>query len=301
MPGPRYLAAAAAVTIAVGGAGFAVAESSGAPTADTPLCGASFLVEAEFGDENYQDAFDRLNADYGLESVRVFYGGLPKPWPGKLDAGGLPMTISFKADPAAITAGDHDTELSEWFANAPTDRDLYWSYYHEPEDNIEAGQFTAAEYVRAWEHLIRLAAEADNDSLYATEILMGWTADPNSGRDWRDYLPSDGIEVLAWDAYNQVKPDPSEYRGPEEIFGATVEVNRELGLPYAVAETGSGLVPGDDGSERAAWLSEVVAYLTEADARFVQYFDIDFTAHGHSDYRLRDEAGRNAWRDFCAA
>ncbi|SFO93093.1 Glycosyl hydrolase family 26 [Amycolatopsis arida] len=263
-----------------------------------PLCGASFLPESP--NETYQQAFERVNGYYRLESVRVFYT-LPKPWPGKVDAGRRPLTVSFKAAPKDILAGRHDAHFRTWFADAPRDVDVNWTYFHEPEDNIARGEFTAADYRAAWRYLHRLAAAAGNPRLHPTLILMDWTVDPRSQRNWRDYYPGDAyVEVLAWDAYNQVTGVTRRYRPAEEIFGRVVAVSRDAGKPFAIAETGSAIAEGDDGRGRAAWLRQVTDYLTRHGARWVQYFDIDFRAQGHSDYRLRDAASQRAWREFCA-
>jgi len=306
----RRLGYTGAAIVAVGllatGSTFAFADtpttSEAAAPQSTTLCGASFLIEPEYGDKSYQDAFNRLDKAYGLESVRVFYSGLPRDWPGRFDSGALTTTVSFKAAPKDITSGRHDALLTKWFADAPTDRDIYWSYYHEPEDNIAKGEFTAADYRAAWKHLVTLADTADNPRLSATLILMGWSLEPGSGRDWKDYFPgSDVIDVLAWDTYNDIHADPDSYLSPEELFGKSVAANKEVGLPFAIAETGSDLVPGDDGTGRAAWITEVADYLTEQNALWVQYFDVDFTDHGFTDFRIRDAAGQAAWRDFCSA
>ncbi|WP_116047889.1 glycosyl hydrolase [Amycolatopsis palatopharyngis] len=273
--------------------------AAGSPSAATmPLCGASFLPESK--GETYQQAFARVNDYYGLESVRLFYSGLPRHWPGKLDAGRLPLTVSFKADPAEITAGKHDRHFRKWFAEAPTDVDVHWTYFHEPEDNITKGQFTAAQFRAAWKHLHHLAEQAGNPRLRSTLILMYWTADPNSGRNWRDYYPGTRyVDVLAWDAYNQIVGVTKKYRSADTILRHVVAANRAADEPLAIGELGTGLATGDDGRGRAAWLREVTDYLAEHDALWVQYFDVDYTAHGHSDYRLRDQQSKAAWRDFC--
>ncbi|MFF4189593.1 hypothetical protein [Nonomuraea sp. NPDC001831] len=100
--------------------------------AQPPLCGASFAAETG---ETYQQALAREDSLFGgLKAVRVFYGGLPDPWPGKLNAGKRPMVISFKAAPTAIVADTHDAAMRAWFAAAPADQGIYWTFYHEPEE-----------------------------------------------------------------------------------------------------------------------------------------------------------------------
>ncbi|MER6508644.1 DNRLRE domain-containing protein [Nonomuraea sp. NPDC001636] len=260
------------------------------------LCGASFAAETG---ETYQQALAREDSLFGgLKAVRVFYGGLPDPWPGKLNAGKRPMVISFKAAPAAIVAGTHDAAMRAWFAAAPRDQDIYWTYYHEPEDNIRNGEFTAAAYRQAWSHLAALADEAANPRLRATLILMGWTVDPASGRDWHDYYPgSTAIDVLAWDVYNyDSTAAKGQYLTPAALLDRTYAVNQAENLPHGVAELGSHIAAGDDGTRRAAWLGQMTAYLSQHASLWALYFDLDWST---GDYRLRDPGGRAAWTSFC--
>ncbi|TCP54824.1 glycosyl hydrolase family 26 [Tamaricihabitans halophyticus] len=288
------------LTITALGALLLTHTSVASPTHDaaTPVCGASFLPEQQ--GESFQEAFERVNGYYDLESVRLFYSGLPKEWPGKLDAGNLPMTVSFKMAPQEVVDGQHDAHMRDWFAGAPKDRDIYWTFFHEPEDNVEQGEYTTEQFRAAWQHLAGLAKEAGNDRLHATLILMDWTVDPASGRQWTDYYPGDEyIDILGWDSYNQIGGETTEYRSPEDMFGELIRVSEQAGKPFAIAETGSDLATGDSGEQRAAWLREVVDYLTKHGALWVQYFDVDYTSHGHSDYRLRDEPSQSAWREFC--
>ncbi len=265
-------------------------------------CGAAFSTELP--DETYQQALAREDGYYnGLELARVFYPGLPKPWPGKLDTGGRPMVVSFKAPPAQILAGTHDAALSQWFSDAPRQQDVYWTYYHEPEDDIARGAFTAEQYRRAWQRLAAMAREARNPRLRATLILMGFSVNPTSGRNWRDYYPGrDAIDVLGWDVYNPGWDHPTHpgYRPVTEVFGHVIQTSQQEGLPFGIAETGSPLARGDDGTGRAAWLRQLSAHLTAAGALFIAYFDLDQTSHNGPDYRLRDPAGMAAWRDFCS-
>jgi hypothetical protein len=261
------------------------------------LCGAAFATEPG---ETYQEALVREDAIFGgLESVRIFYPGMPRPWPGRPDAGDRPVIVSFKAPPAEVLAGTHDADLRAWFAGAPAGVDVYWAYFHEPEDDIKEGAFTAAEFRQAWQRIAGLADEAANPSLRATLILMGWSVDPASGRNWRDYYPGrEHVDVLGWDLYNP-SWESGRYRAPAELFAGVIEASRAEGLPFGIAETGSPLVTGDDGAGRAAWLRDLIAHLSSAGAAFVAYFDLDWTARNGADYRLRDPAGIAAWTAFC--
>jgi len=294
---PNVTAAAAAVVASRehGADGPRLPVEHGART----LCGAAFNVELP--GETYQEALARVDGYYnGLDLARVFYPGLPKAWPGKLDTGGRPMNVSFKAEPAEVIAGRHDARLSEWFRTAPRDRDLYWTFRHEPEQEIQAGEFTAAQYREAWQRLAGLADAAGNPRLHNTLVLMGWSVNPASGRNWRDYYPGpEYIDVLGWDLYNPGWPD-GRYKDPAVMFADVIAVSRGEGIPFAIAELGSAMAVGDDGTGRAAWLRSVSAHLSEAGAVYVAYFDVDRTKHGGDDYRLRDAPSTAAWREFCS-
>ena len=59
-----------------------------------------------------------------------------------------PLVVSFRLRPSKVLAGEFDEELTAWFRCRPRDRDTYWVYYHEPEDETERGTFTAEAFQR---------------------------------------------------------------------------------------------------------------------------------------------------------
>jgi hypothetical protein len=215
------------------------------------------------------------------------------------------VAVSFKYPPAEVIAGRHDAYLRSWFATAPRGKDVYWTFWHEPEDKIKKGEFTAAEYRAAWARLRVLSDTAHNARLHPTLILMSYSLDPASRRNWRDYYPGrDTVEVLGWDAYN-TRAGQGEYVPVTAVFGAVVRESQAERMPFGIPETGSALVAGDTGEARTQWLESAMEYLTEHGARFVAYFDNDGsqlpgTGWTVADFRLRDIQGVAAWRTFCA-
>lgn len=261
-------------------------------SASSTLFGAAYRVTRE---EPEDVALARTDELLGrLDVVRVFNEDFPVPWPGK--APGRNVVVSFKLPPEQVTAGVHDEAMTAWFREAPDDVDVHWSYWHEPEDDIEDGVFTAEQYRAAFAHLQELAREAGGPRLRSALILQSYTTRPESGRDWRDYYPGDeAVDVFAWDVYNRPEREGG-YSPPAQLMGAQVDASRSVGKPFAVAELGSVLAEGDDGSGRAQWLREVGDYLKAQDAVFVTYFDLAFNG-GRDDYRLRDAASLEAWKD----
>ncbi|MBE1534081.1 CBM96 family carbohydrate-binding protein [Actinomadura algeriensis] len=258
------------------------------------MCGVSLEVDRG---QTHLEALAEAERRYGrLDMVRQFYPGKPGDWPGRFgdELGKRPTVVSFKMNPREILSGKHDDEMARWFAEAPDDRDVYWVYYHEPEDNIADGHFTAADYRAAWRRLGKLADRADNPRLKATLVLMSWSLEAESRRNWRDYYPGrDVIDVLGWDTYNLAK---DRYQTPDEMYSKVLQVSEEENLPFGVAETGAHLIPGDNGAKRAAWLRSMTRYLEQKDALWVAYFDLDWPT---GDFRLLDAPSIDAWNDFC--
>ncbi len=266
------------------------ASDGAAPAAPGTLFGASFQ---RLQGEEYPAALARAETALDMEVVRVFYPGLPAPWPGK--APDRDLVVSFKMDPAEVVDGTHDSRMREWFRDAPVGRRIHWVYWHEPENDTEAGLFDPEDFRRAFAHLSALADDEGPQDLEATVVLMSYSLDPGSGRDWRDWFPpADSVDVLAWDVYNRGHGE-SFYPDPADLFGPLQAASASVGKPYAVAELGSPVAPGDDGSERARWIDDAGCHLVATDARFAAWFDFVWN-DGEDDYRLTDTASRLAWR-----
>ena len=259
--------------------------------AQSTLYGAAF---ARRPGEGYTKALRRTDATLGrLDVVRVFYRRLPKPWPGK--AAGRNVIVSFRLDPRRVLAGDYDDYMRDWFASVPIGVNVWWTNLHEPEDEIEAGKFTATQYRASFEHLDRLADQAANTRLQSTVILMSWSARPASGRKWRSYVPNPAnIDVLAWDIYNRRR---DVYPDPVALLEAAQHDSETIGKPFAVAELASALARGDKGSGRAEWLRAMGDFAVEHDALFVAYYNMLWNG-GSVDFRLADAPSIQAWKDL---
>ena len=277
----------------------AVAAGTPAPAPEPPsgtVFGSSLGQSSSGGTR--EEALAREECRFGsLGTVRLFDDALPSSWSSLETFKGKSLVISFRPPPADVLAGTFDEALLAWFKAAPRDQETYWSYVHEPEAEIARGTFTAADYRAAWQHIARLEDQAGNEHLHSTLILMGWTVNPASKLDWKDYYPGDSyINVLAWDPYNDAGSvaGPSTYPDPATVFGDVIAVSKAAGKPFGIAETGSRLIPSDPGGEgRAAWLTKVGAYLKDHKALFVAYWD---SAVGVGDYRLTDAPSAAAWR-----
>lgn len=261
-----------------------------APAADTLFGTNVFPV----GSQSYTDALAQQDAKYGrMEATRVFYSGLPGAWSGPAGVSGRPVVVSFKANPQDITSGRLDAHFKDWFAKAPRDRQVNWTYYHEPEDNVERGEFTAAQFRAAFAHLDRLADSVRNPQLKTTPVLMCWTLDPQSRRNWRDFYPGKSVvDELGWDCYN-LPVDKGVFTSPSALFTPIKTVSEAEGKPWGLAEFGSLMSPTDPtGVQRAAWLRSSAEWLEANGAAWAMYFDC--TVGG--DFRLLDAPSSAAWK-----
>lgn len=249
--------------------------------------------------ETWTQGLVRRDATMGpLDVVRVFYPGLPDAtWAGSKPAQcNRPVVVSFKALPADINAGKHDALLQGWFNSMPKNTfKIWWAFYHEPEDNIEAGSFTAAQFRTAFRRIAGLARAANNPNLINTLILMGWTVNSASGRNFNDFYPGgDVVDVMAWDNYSVT----SRYQAPAEIYDRIVAKSKEIGKPWGIAETGAAKLSSDaTGSGHAAWISSVRTYILAQNPKpvFITYWDNDVPS---ADYRLNTAAAQKAWSNW---
>ena len=272
----------------------APAPGPGHPSTGGTLFGTSLWT----GDgSNSAQALARESTAFGRpDIVRTYYTGMPAAWPGSAGVSGGPVAVSFKAAPKDVMSGRLDSQFANWFASAPKDRPIFWSYFHEPENDVESGSFTTADYRAAWVHLAGLADRANNPQLRSNLILMCWTLQSGSHRNWQDYFAGASvIDTIGWDCYNKSFSKGS-YGDPASMLGTAVATSKAAGVNWAVAELGSKMASGDSGAGRAAWLTKIGSYARANGAAYITYFDS--TVGG--DFRLLDAASKNAWRQVIA-
>jgi hypothetical protein len=260
------------------------------PTERTTLFGTTVYR----GDATFEQALARQDDRFGrLQVARIFYPGDPPPWPGSpAELADRPVVVSFKLPPSEVLTGLHDEALTAWFASVPADSEVWWVYFHEPEDNIEDGHFTAEQFRDAFRHISALSRQTSNPNLHPTLVLQCRTTKPAVGRNFDDYDPgADSYDVMGFDCYNR-EVRQGNYPDANAFLAPLLAVAESVDRPLGIAELGSQIVPGDDGTGRARWLEQVAVQLIDEQAPFVTYFDSPITG---TDYRLDDAPSRAAW------
>lgn len=175
----------------------------------------------------------------GIASVR-FYWPAPRGgqkavvrFPATTDLGGALgdriVSLSAKAQPRDVAAGLYDSDYQACFAQAPTDRKTRVAVRHEPENDGTA--YTLADLHGAWDRVGKIARAA-GPHIVLTPILMQYTLDPASHRDYRDWLPAD-YDELGFDFY------PTSAAAIATMIGRMKAAAAAVGKPWFVGEVGT--------------------------------------------------------------
>ena len=244
--------------------------------------------------ETYEQAWQRRVSNWGVEPdmARFFYRALPEGnWPKFGNAQvmaslKLPI-VDGRADVAGLLDGRYDQQLTSWFASMPRDgTPKYVAFWHEPEDDIAAGRLTAAEFRQSFEHVRALAAQFDGThrNINVGVMLMGFTADPASGRDVSDYLPP-GVSFVGWDIYPPASENETWSR-----FALAAEAACDAGVPqWFLAETAINSFEQPTQSDKAQWIPIAADAACDLGYSGLLYFDSSVGG----DFRL---TSRETWQ-----
>ena len=261
------------------------AQLAARPAAPSTATGTAFGTNVETA-----AAVDKARAR-GYSTFRRFYGpgdAVPSSW-----SNDALLAKSKPGDAWIISHKDAtDAQVTAFLKTVPTGVNVWMCKFHEPEDNFttdaqksdyRAGQASHAKVVRA-------------AGFKSCTILMGYTANPNSGRNWRDWYSPD-VDALFWDAYNAGnKKSPPVLQSVSNIMGDLLPIIQETGKPWGVTETGAKVdcVASNGYANRADWCAAYAQAIKDNGGLFGIYWD-SISNSGTSDYRL-DDACVNAWR-----
>ncbi|MEJ7707307.1 MAG: hypothetical protein WKF82_08540 [Nocardioidaceae bacterium] len=209
--------------------------------------------------------------------ARVFYAGmLPNRWnPSK--EGASPQRecqVSFKADPAAVAAGHYDREIVAWLNTIPSGWRVYLTYWHEPNDELREGRFTAGTYRAAWSRLSHLAHQRARLKRHVVLRLVPVFMAYNIGnpRYWSDAWVPRPTEVafLSWDIYGNPSGGgglSGPYSSAHKRINPCLRVTQRLGFErWGVSEFNTPTRTWDrDESARREWLNDFRKYALSQD------------------------------------
>lgn len=266
---------------------------------DTIMWGASF---GSMQGETQANAFERVKNTFDNFRIARIYNSANPVWPTYVPKETVAQ-ISFKISPANVLNGSRDAALTNFFSQLSETGTIYWTYFHEPEDDISRGAFTAEEFRNAFDYIIDLQKNLNKPNLVPTLCLMAYSVNPASKRNWKDYLP-EKVELVSWDGYYA----DSYGEDVSKVFGPVREVMKTVDLPWAVAETGvnkrknKGQVNEDmDIETRKRLLTALAKDLSTVKPLpvFVEYFDsAPPQDEAYSSWRISDDPAMiAAWEE----
>ncbi|MGH3499882.1 MAG: hypothetical protein ACRDQA_03105 [Nocardioidaceae bacterium] len=259
----------------------------------TTYFGASLGGYSHTGEESRPEAFIRISNSWDIDVVRYWRSNDASPYTWPLDAsigGNYPVIISTSGtSPTSVLNGNHDAGYQAMFQNAPTDRPIWWCYYHEPEDNIGDGAFTIKQWQDATNYVGAIAKQYAPPNMRHTLIMiagcflpngnwLGITADQYlGGIDWNV------VDVLGFDGYqsdNDYMPDA------QSVIGNGADYAASLGVPWGVCELGSWSTKTDH--ERAEFLRGCIDIIDQAatPCEMAAYYEVAWSSSVNAVWEL---------------
>ena len=208
---------------------------------------------------------------------------------------------SFQLPPAQVAAGTQDAVLRTFITSTP--KNIVLTNYHEPEQEIEAGHFTFADFRRAnvrLNALVDAQNALDGGTRRVSVILMISTFTGFKGRNAENYWPTaakgDGgtVDLISADVYNAPHAtgtagvpigytDGVNWKTVARLMSPAVTFARAHSTPWAVSELGF-LEDVHSPGRKAQALRDAVAYAKANGALWISVWD---SRGGRADWQLR--------------
>jgi hypothetical protein len=230
-----------------------------------------------------------------------------------LNHGNATEDYSFQLSPADVAAGKDDAILTSFIATTP--KDVIITNWHEPEQEIAAGQFTAAQFrnsIIKLAQIVRAQNALDGGTRRVSVILMYDTIYGFKGRNPYDYWPGrdpngqNWADLISFDTYalphNTLTAccprgytDGIKWQTAKYLLDPSINFAKSIGSPWMVSEFGY-LEDIHDPTHKARSIQDFVAYARQNGAVAVEYWDASGT---RADWRLRySSAATTAWRNL---
>lgn len=254
--------------------------------------------------------------DAAIGPVDIYRGydpGFAFPtWPATKSAHAHPdapaYDYTFNLPPQDVASGADDAELQAFIASTPADRPYYLTNYHEPEQEIESGMFTAAAFRASEAHLAGLVHAQnllDGGQRKVSLVLMISTFTGFKKRNPVTYWPTttdclatvapcDLLDLVSVDAYALPHAtgttgvpigytDGVNWKSASTLLSPAYKWAAAHSTPWAISELGY-LEDVHNPTRRATELTNAVTYAKNNGALFVEYWD---SRGGRADWELK--------------
>jgi hypothetical protein len=213
-------------------------------------------------------------------------------------AAGISSFYSCKVNggPAAINNGSQDANLRALFNSFPKNRMTYFTMWHEPENDINGGSFTSAQFAQMIAHIWDIKQSTSN----AANIQVGyiamdywWRTGTTFQKNGDQILPPNGkFDFLAVDDYNTATTSGRTNAGTDPAFQNWYNWAKGKGKPLYVTEFGRKIDPNDP-QARANDLLASETWLKSHGFGMFLYWN---GSGAQGDWKLTDAPSQAAWK-----
>jgi hypothetical protein len=230
--------------------------------------------------------------------------------------GNVRADYSFQLPPGDLASGVADARLKTFLASTPTD--IILTNYHEPENEIADGLFSAKQFRASISHLstlVRAQNARDGGSRRVSVVLMYDTVYGFKGRNPLDYWPgrdASGVnyaDLISFDTYGLPHKthtpgvpagftDGLKWQTAGQLLDPSIAFAKKIGSPWMVSEFGF-LEDVNQPMRKANAVTDFVNYARLHGAVAVEYWD---SFGSRADWQLRYRANASqAWKTIVNA
>jgi hypothetical protein len=199
--------------------------------------------------------------------------------------------LSIKFNQPALAVGDYDAKIRA-LCTGYGGTFLAIANHHEPEDDIEGGAFTAAQWRAGSARLASVVNALKLPNVEPWAILMGYTWEAASGRNPEDYWVP-GLAGYAVDQYNNpsARHDSTPWKSPAQLMDAFTAWARAKRVKLGWTEI--GCAPDFTNPQRRAdWATAAAQYCLANGYALASWFD---EAGPKADWELRAVVKRSKY------
>jgi len=275
------------------------------PSPPPPPPGAMWIGAAQNEPNTTLSAFTSTSNVMGPLRVRRSFSGsapsVPSTEPALISgdaAAGISSFYSCKVNsgPAAIINGSQDANLRSLFNSMPKTRMTYFTMWHEPENDINSGSFTSAQFTQMIAHIWDVKQSTANAShIQVGYIAMDywWRTGTSFQKNGDQMLPPSGkYDFLAVDDYNTATTSGRTNAGTDPQFQNWYSWAKNKGKPLYVTEFGRKPDPNDPNA-RAKDLLDSESWLKSHGFGMFLYWN---GSGAQGDWKLYSSQDIGAWK-----
>lgn len=254
----------------------------------------------------YLDQVAALHANVGY-----YYNGYgPQNWSLM---GSIPSTHALFYETKQTTRSQYDAMLADF--PATREGPVYLHYHNEPEDQIEDGAFSMAQWQSRCDDLFAAIAASGKTYIIPSIELMIWTLTLTNNGKWNDGTHPDGaryvhnyirpgLKHIGWSNYAEKKVSGGHEVATASPTGMPIKIHDYMAtLPGVTWSSITGWPIGDayvndpvSVQNRLTWTETVEANLKAAGSKNFMWFNV-LWPQGDSpgNYQIQDDPGMYTW------